>query len=66
MIKKEELIGELDLIKNCTFKVADIIKINKLKWTGHVVRMENCTAPKKVLTEIPEGKKDVGRLKVRY
>ncbi|XP_030746469.1 uncharacterized protein LOC115875208 [Sitophilus oryzae] len=37
------------------------IKINQLKWYGHVQRMEESRIPKKILNWTPQGKRKRGR-----
>jgi len=42
------------------------IKINRLKWAGHVIRMEEQTATRRVLVAVVEGRRQRGRSKLRW
>jgi len=51
------------------YKESDIvtyIKINRLKWAGHVIRMEEQSTPKRVLVAVVEGRRRRGRPKLRW
>ena len=50
--------GEPDIVKT--------IKINRLRWLGHVARMEEERVPKKLLNGFPEGRRSAGRPKARW
>ena len=52
------LFGEPDI---CRF-----IKVNRLRWLGHVQRMDENRIPKKLLWTKPEGKRNAGRPKARW
>jgi len=39
---------------------------NKLKWYGHVVRMEDKRCPKRIKTWPPEGRRRQGRPEVKW
>ena len=39
-----------------------MIKCRRLRWAGHVARMEECRSAFKILTGKPTGKKSLGRL----
>ncbi|XP_030750470.1 uncharacterized protein LOC115878198 [Sitophilus oryzae] len=42
-------------------RITDDIKINQLRWYGHVQRMEESRIPKKILNWTPQGKRKRGR-----
>ena len=42
------------------------IKINRLKWAGHVIRMEEQSATRRVLVAVAEGRRQRGRPKLRW
>jgi hypothetical protein len=47
------------------YKSPDIvteIKIRRLEWLGHVIRMEDTCLPKMVFNAKPEGRRGIGRL----
>lgn len=47
--------------------VESVIVRNQLRWSGHVVRMENNRLPKQMFySELTEGKRDVGGQKKRF
>jgi hypothetical protein len=51
------------------YKEPDIVrttKINRLRWLGHVQRMDDKRVPKKLLKTKPEGKRSAGRPKSRW
>jgi len=54
----------------CTlYKGSDIvtyIKINRLKWAGHVIHMEEKSPTRRVLVAVVEGRKQRGRPKRRW
>jgi hypothetical protein len=52
------LFNEPDIVK--------YIKINRLGWAGHVIRMENNRTVKKVFNTKPIGIKTIGRPKLRW
>jgi hypothetical protein len=41
------------------------IKIRRREWLGHVIRMEDTCIPKMIFNTKPEGRRGVGRLKLR-
>jgi hypothetical protein len=51
-----KLYDETDLVK--------YININRLKWAGHVMRMDNIKITKRMFNARPEGKKGTGRPKL--
>ena len=53
-----DLYGKPDIIK--------IVKSRKLRWAGHVTRMENERGAWKLLVGKPEGKRPVGRRRIRW
>lgn len=51
------------------YREPDIVrttKINRLRWLGHVQRMDDNRVPKKLLKTKPEGKRSAGRPKSRW
>ena len=42
------------------------IKSRRLRWAGHIVRMEECRSAFKILTGTPTGKRLLGRLRRRW
>jgi hypothetical protein len=42
------------------------IKVGRLEWLGHVVRMEDTRLPKMVFNAKPEGRRGVGRPTQRW
>jgi hypothetical protein len=51
------------------YKSPDIvteIKVRRLEWLRHVVRMEDTCLPKMVFNAIPEGRRGVGRPRLRW
>lgn len=42
------------------------IKIRRLEWLGHVIRMEDTHVPKMIPNTEPEGRCGVGRTKLRW
>ncbi len=51
------------------YKEPDIVrttKVNRLRWLGHVQRMDDNRVPKKLLRTKPEGKRSAGRPKSRW
>jgi len=42
------------------------IKINSLKWAGHVIRMEEQSPRRRVLVAVVEGRRQRGRPKLRW
>lgn len=51
------------------YKEPDLVrmtKINRLRWLGHVQRMDDHRVPKKILKTKPEGKRSAGRPKSRW
>jgi hypothetical protein len=51
------------------YKSPDIvteIKIRRLEWLGHVIRMEGTRIPKMIFNTKPEGRRGVGRPELRW
>jgi hypothetical protein len=51
------------------YKSPDImteIKVRRLVWLGHVIRTENTRLPKMVFNAKPEGRRKVGRPRLRW
>ena len=46
--------------------VSEIIRKRRMKWAGHVLRMDENRNPKKIYNYNPEGKRSVGRPKRRW
>jgi hypothetical protein len=42
------------------------IKSRRIEWLGHVLGMESSTAPQKILHGRPEGKRSIGRPRLRW
>jgi transcription termination factor 2 len=42
------------------------INVRRLEWLGHVVRMEDTRVPKIVFNAKPEGRREVGRHRLRW
>jgi hypothetical protein len=42
------------------------IKVRRLEWLGHIIRMEGARMAKKVFVSKPEGRFDIGRPKLRW
>lgn len=53
-----QLYGEPDIVRTT--------KISRLRWLGHVQRMDDHRIPKKILKSKPEGKRSAGRPKSRW
>jgi hypothetical protein len=51
------------------YKESDIvtyIKVNRLRWAGHVIRLEEQSRTRRVLVAVVEGKRQRGRPKLRW
>ena len=46
--------------------IVTYIKINRLKWTGHVIRMEEQSPTRRILVAVVEGRRQRGRPKLRW
>ena len=46
--------------------IVAIVKYNRLRWAGHVARMQENRAPRKLFERDPEGRRGVGRPKTRW
>ena len=46
--------------------IVTYIKINQLKWAGHVINMEEQSATRRVLVAVVEGRRQRGRPKLRW
>jgi hypothetical protein len=42
------------------------IKVRSLEWLGHIIRMDGARMAKKVFVSEPEGRRDIGRPKLRW
>ena len=43
-----------------------VVKCNRLRWAGHLVRMDPNRAPRKLFENDPDGRRGVGRPKKRW
>ena len=50
----------------CSPNIVWVIKSRRLKWAGHVARMEEGRSAFRVLTGKPTGKRPLGRLRRRW
>jgi hypothetical protein len=46
--------------------VTEIIKVRRLEWLGHIIRMDGARMAKKVFVSKLEGRRDIGRPKLRW
>jgi hypothetical protein len=46
--------------------IVTYIKINRLRWAGHVIRLEEQSPIRSVLTAVVEGRRQRGRPKLRW
>jgi hypothetical protein len=46
--------------------IVTYIKINQLRWAGHVIRLEEKNPSRRVLTAVVEGRRQRGRPKLRW
>ena len=46
--------------------LATTIRLHRLQWAGHIIRMEDNQIPRKVLFNQIEGRRPVGRPKTRW
>jgi len=46
--------------------IVTYIKVNRLIWAGHVIRLEEQSPARRVLVAVVEGKRQRGRLKLRW
>jgi hypothetical protein len=42
------------------------IKVRRLEWLGHIIRMDGARMAKKMFVTKPEGRRDIGRPKLRW
>ena len=47
-------------------RIIDVVKRNKLRWAGHVARMEENRIPRKVMNACVEGRRPRGRPRMRW
>ena len=47
-------------------KLSEHIRLNRLKWAGHVQRMPSSRVPKRVLEGHPGGRRKIGRPRLRW
>ena len=52
--------------KRDSSNIVRVIKSIRLRWTGHVARMEESKSAFKILTDKPTGKRNIGRRKCRW
>ena len=50
----------------CSSNIVRVIKSRRMRWTGHVARMEEGRCVHKVLVAKPEGKRPLGRPRYRW
>ena len=50
----------------CSPNIVRVIKSRRLRWVGHVARMEEGGSPFKILTGTPAGKRLLGRSRRRW
>ena len=50
----------------CSPNRVRVIKSRRLRWTGHVARMEEGRRASKILTDTPTGKRPLGRPRRRW
>ena len=51
----------------CTVhQIVRVIKSRRLRWAGHVARMEEGKSDFKILTGTPTGKRSLGRARLRW
>jgi hypothetical protein len=51
------------------YKESDIVtymKVNRLRWTGHVIRLEEQSRARTVVVAVVEGKRQMGKPKLRW
>jgi len=56
--------GDQDIMKNCLYDETDLvttIRITRLRWAGHIVRMQDNLPCKKITLDKPEGRRRVRR-----
>ena len=49
-----------------SFNIVRVIEYRRLKWAGHVARMEEGRSAFKILTDIPTGKRHLGKSRLRW
>ena len=50
----------------CSSNIVRVIRFRRLRWAGHVARMEECRSAFNILTGTPTGKKLLGMPKHRW
>lgn len=60
-IRNEDIRRELGITA-----IIQVVEINRLRWHGHVMRMEEERLPRQTLTWIPQGRRPVGRPRKRW
>jgi len=63
--------GKSEIMINCRLcienpNIVTTIKVKRLKWAGHVVRMSDDRTVKKVFLGISDGRRKAGRPKLRW
>jgi hypothetical protein len=58
-------VGENCIMRSCSPSIIRIIKSRRMRWAGHVVRMEEKRNICKILVGKPEGKRPLGRPRCR-
>ena len=57
------------LVNHCLYRspnIFGVIKSVRLRWTGHVARMQEVRSAFEILTGTPTGKRHIGRLRRRW
>ena len=62
----EKRIFRLVMLFNSSPKIVRVIKLRKMRWTGHVARMGEERGVYRVLVGKPEGKRPLGRPRHRW
>ena len=54
------------ILQSCVGYAVRVIKSRRLRWAGHVARMEECMSAFKILRGKPRGKRPLGRPRRRW
>jgi hypothetical protein len=58
--------GWIQLYLCCVYSKMTHIKVNRLRWAGHVIRLEEQSPARRVLVAVVEGKRQRGKPKLRW